>query len=411
MTKIKYGPFDIDSTILYDYIRAIRYNRKYINKPEMQNEHAEGVVESLIFSIADNDVDFDNSTTDAFDALKELIEAAGYDAQGHYSEQAHQAYLHIYEKQGLNPSDAKLEDIELKTPWQQKMLKIKNFFSRKKTTEATASEKTSPQKKKFLFLPSVKSLWKKSKKYVYGLTIAAFGLFALKSGSDGIQKLLKDTHKQEIKTSQKKSFEASSDTFVWQPQAYTNISLPDSFIQLKLDTVRKIEANKKAYQLQHSSQKTKSVISANKAYTQTLSHNDSIKNKPYISSLEIHKATHLIAMVENQLNKGIFKAEKGLTKERIAHAYLMCQTYADADPIGTKIVLNAVNSQNKLTLAQQKAFTNYIINGVGERGIKLQALSIQKGNKNHHSAFNHASKQLQQCHIKNLQDVRKLHGR
>lgn len=411
MTKIKYGPFDIDSTILHDYIRAIRYNRKYINKPEMQNEHAEGVVESLIFSIADNDVDFDNSTTDAFDALKELIEAAGYDAQGHYSEQAHQAYLHIYEKQGLNPSDAKLEDIELKTPWQQKMLKIKNFFSRKKTTENSASNTNTPQKKKFSFLSSAKHLWQKSKKYVYGLTIAAFGLFALKSGSDGIQKLLKDTHKQEIKTSQKKSFEASSDTFVWQPQAYTNMSLPDSFMQLRLDTVRKIEANKKAYQLQHSSQKAKPVISANKAYTQTLSHNDSIKNKPYISSLEIHKATHLIAMVENQLNKGIFKAEKGLTKERIAHAYLMCQTYADADPIGTKIVLNAVNSQNKLTLAQQKAFTNYIINGVGERGIKLQALSIQKGNKNHHSAFNHASKQLQQHHIKNLQDVRKLHGR
>ena len=150
MTKIKYGSFEMDSSTILDYIKIVQYNRKYANKPEMQNEHAAGIVNSLLFFLATNDMHFDNSDTEAFDTLKKLIEEAGYDAQGHYSEQARQAYRYIYAKQGLNPDNAVLQDILILTPRQKAWQKVKSFFTKSKSN-GSGQSLSKPQKNFSLF--------------------------------------------------------------------------------------------------------------------------------------------------------------------------------------------------------------------------------------------------------------------
>ena len=141
---------------------------------------------------------------------------------------------------------------------------------------------------------------------------------------------------------------------------------------------------------------------------------DSLEEEAYKSSLNLimsKKEQKILSLqIDKQLAKGIFKLEKNISKERLIHAVKMCRIYADYDKAGTKIVLDAINTTQKLTPAQQKSFTDYVINGVGERGVNLMKKSIEKGNKNNHSTFNKSSKKQQKLHIKTLYDLKKARG-
>lgn len=396
MTKITYYDFPINKSNLVDYVKSIKSDRKHHLDPQNQPYHINGVVGCIVAAMGENKFNFDPADPEVCILLEQLVREYGYDMSGHYSDTAKNALKNLYLRRGLNPDFAELKDVQVNSSFKQHFLNIKS----------SAKEKMSS------FFQPIKKFYQKHKKVLFGVILLGAGLVALKSTVSNLFKSTKDPVKKEIKASQVKQ-SVSPDTFVWQPQAFSKQQtiLPDSLLNLRLDTIRRIESNKQAYQESKISQNAQQIETYQTPSAHHLSHNDSIENKPYISSLKLHHSEHLITTVENQIAKGIFKAEKGLTKERIAHAYLMCQIYANYDRAGTKIVLDAVNSQNKLTPAQQKAFTNYIINGVGERGIKLQSLSIQKGNKNHHSAFSRASKKQQQNHIRTLQDVRRLHGR
>ena len=398
MTEITYSNIPIDLAALEDYVKSIQACKKLESYKEWKETHAVGIAESIVISIAEDCVSFDSKDQKSCFILEQLIREVGYDENGHYTDTAKTALKNLYNKRGLDPNLVELHDIQVKKSWLQRF----KFRNKEKSTS----------NKKSSFWNPVKNFWNKHKKFILGAAIFGGCIVSLKSTVSDFFKTSKSPVSKEIKVSPD-SQAISSDIFVWQPQslATQQILTPDSFVKSRLDTIKEIEANKKAYRQQIATQTSKSDTVANQPYIQTLSHNDSIRNEPYISSLELHHAEHLIKTVENQLAKGIFKAEKGLTKERIAHAYLMCQIYAQYDRDGTKIVLDAVNSQKRLTPSQQTAFTNYILYGVGEGGIKLQTLSIKKGNKNRNSAFNRASKQQQQRHIKTLQDVRRINGR
>ena len=104
--------------------------------------------------------------------------------------------------------------------------------------------------------------------------------------------------------------------------------------------------------------------------TPSASKKDSLYNNYYDTSLEIllgkTKRDALYAQIQKQLKNGIFKAEQGISFRRIAHSLTMSNVYE-----GKSIIQKAVYSQQKLTPAEQAAFTGHILE-IGARGEKLQ---------------------------------------
>lgn len=127
------------------------------------------------------------------------------------------------------------------------------------------------------------------------------------------------------------------------------------------------------------------------------------------SSLDIlmgaQRRDSLYNKIQNQVDRGIFKIPNGMSVQRIAHAMEMSRIYE-----GKSIILDALNSNTKLTDAQQQAFESHI-DGIGIRGEKLQKRMMQKQKLSNHSKFDKSSYAQQKAHIKNLKQLRQLRGR
>lgn len=458
MTKIVYGysylnsneGFSLTTSNLVDYVKTAQSHKNFYKNEKWHCEHTDGVIASFIHFLAEGKFHYNKYDRRTNQAIKDLIREYGCDKDGIYSETAKKALKNVYTYQGLNPADAILKNRHPQADWKETFSAITTMTSSLKTNTSislknfarkcaapfrfiakSAKNITTGNKQRINnFTNSAKDYWNRKKYYLAGAAgIAAFiGLGFFAKSSNSAQKDKQSSAKTEIRTDTTRianlqqvslsanQYKTNTDTlqqsataqktYVWQPQAMLSQQIEHA--QQKADSLSKILENKIAYR------QARTPLKAQDSANTHLTPQDSIENEAYISSLNLHgknRAQKLIQKVENQINNGIFSAEQGLTKERIAHAYLMCSIYQDADKDGTKIVLDAVNSQEKLTPEQQKAFTDYIINNVGERGTTLQKLSIQKGNRNHHSAYNNASRQLQRQHIRNLQQVRALHNR
>lgn len=450
MTKIYYGDFSLTTSNLIEWVKFAQSHKNFYKNSKYHSEHIDSIIGSFIDILATKPFSYNTHDQRTNRAIENLIREYGCNTNGIYSENAQKALKRVYIYQGLNPEKAILQNRHSQADWKETIsavdamissLKTNTIISFKNFTRKCAhpfhfiakSTKniTNRGKQKINNLTnSIKDHWNRGKYYLAGAAgIAAFvglGFFAKSSNTE--QNAKQSSTKTEIKddttriTTLKQAslpanqYKTNTDTlqqsataqktYVWQPQAMLSQQIEHA--QQKADSLSKILENKIAYR------HAKTSLKAQDSTNTHLIPQDSIENEAYISSLNLHgknKAQKLIQKVENQINNGIFSAEQGLTKERIAHAYLMCSIYQDADKDGTKIVLDAVNSQEKLTPEQQKAFTDYIINNVGDRGTTLQKLSVQKGNRNHHSAYNNASRQLQRQHIRNLQQVRALHNR
>lgn len=395
MTNITYNGIEIDLDALNSYLASIKKSREKHTYVDIEDSYAGNLLNSIMLSLSENNIQFDEQNSYVGALLEKVIREVGYDKNGHYSPEAHKAMKNLNIKRGFAPDFIELSDIRIEKGWKQK---LHNFTSSLKS-------KISAFNKPF------KKLWENGKKYIFGaLGIGVFATsgFMLKPVSGLFDTTNKSSQPKEIKADlDMDSAKVLSGTVFWHEVAQDTVA-KDTSRQDSLKTLENIIENKNNYYRNVSQTKA-----ANKTKASAKTAND--ENDAYVSALQIlmsDKAYQkLDKQVTNQLKEGIFKLEEGITKERLMHAYKMCQTYKDFDKSGTAIVLNAVNSQQKLTAEQQAQLTDYILNDVGPLGTTLMETSIQKGNNNKHSCFNHASKAKQMQHIKNLKQLRDLHNR
>ncbi|MBR3148088.1 MAG: hypothetical protein IKF41_01940 [Alphaproteobacteria bacterium] len=112
------------------------------------------------------------------------------------------------------------------------------------------------------------------------------------------------------------------------------------------------------------------------------------------------KAQKLCNDVRAKLDAGIFKLPNGMSIERVAHAMQMSRVYE-----GHSVILDALNSNTKLTDAQQAAFNEHIAN-IGDLGVKLQKRMAAKHKLSHNNRYSHAKKSLRAAHAKNLKQLK-----
>jgi len=112
------------------------------------------------------------------------------------------------------------------------------------------------------------------------------------------------------------------------------------------------------------------------------------------------KAQKLCNDVRAKLDAGIFKLPNGMSIERVAHAMQMSRVYE-----GHSVILDALNSDTKLTDAQQAAFNEHIAN-IGDLGVKLQKRMAAKHKLSHNNRYSHAKKSLRVAHAKNLKQLK-----
>ena len=112
------------------------------------------------------------------------------------------------------------------------------------------------------------------------------------------------------------------------------------------------------------------------------------------------KAQKLCDEVRAKFDAGIFQLPEGMSIERVAHAMQMSRVYE-----GHSVILDALNSDVKLTDAQQKAFNDHIAS-IGDLGVKLQKRMAAKHKLSHYSRYDNAKKSLRAEHIKNLQQLK-----
>ena len=104
--------------------------------------------------------------------------------------------------------------------------------------------------------------------------------------------------------------------------------------------------------------------------------------------------------VRSKIDAGIFQLPDGMSIERVAHAMQMSLIYE-----GHSIILDALNSDVKLTDVQQKAFNDHIAS-IGDLGVKLQKRMAAKHKLSHNSRYEQADKSLRVEHIKNLKQLK-----
>ena len=106
-----------------------------------------------------------------------------------------------------------------------------------------------------------------------------------------------------------------------------------------------------------------------------------------------------------KVKAGIFNLPDGMSVERVAHAMEMSRIYE-----GHSVILDALNSDVKLTVEQQKAFNDHIAS-IGDLGVKLQKRMAKQHNLNQHSRYDKAGKDFQRAHAKNLKQLRQIKNR
>ena len=104
--------------------------------------------------------------------------------------------------------------------------------------------------------------------------------------------------------------------------------------------------------------------------------------------------------VRSKIDAGIFQLPDGMSIERVAHAMQMSRIYE-----GHSIILDALNSDVKLTDVQQKAFNDHIAN-IGDLGVKIQKRMAAKHKLSRNSRYEQADKSLRAAHIKNLKQLK-----
>lgn len=311
--------------------------------------YSSAITQSIIEAIASDNADFDTTDTEMVNTVEKLIKECGMDENGIYTPDAHIAMQKLCIKRGIRPDAIQLHDRTWKT-------KLKSFLGFGKKKEQPTQDNTSKHKKMFGMT-------------VAGVAgIALLGLSALFGGQKSDTESGSDTNKQKIENKQttpKKTTPHQTHTVVIKEQ----VAAAKPLVSKEIQTI----------------------------------------NNFCDSALDIligsKKRDTLYNKIQAQVDRGIFRIPVGMSVQRIAHAMEMSRIYE-----GKSIILDALNSDVKLTEIQQIAFEAHI-DGIGVRGEKLQKRMAAKQKLSGHSRFNKASYNQQMKHIKNLKQLRQIRGR
>lgn len=376
----------------------------------------ETILQSMISSIADNNYSFDTHDTEMCELVEEMIKKAGRNANGVYSDNAHQAMRNICIAMGKNPDEHVLFDKTVKGRMDKASSKIKKLFGFGKVKETKQAHEPEPDfesLQEYVMEPTDSLREYNLEPEAYRATDNAAASMKEKN-SDAPQNT-------ETKTS-KKSFKKKF--------MYTITATVAGLAAIGAGLLMSSDTSKNVHDASHDKAPTfKTVTMPDAKHTVTQAYNltDGVK-KPHVatqaknktatdsvsaqltrtskSSLDIllgeKEANDLCRRVQQKIDAGIFAAPRGMSAERIAHAITMSRIYE-----GNSVVLDAMNAQTKLTPAQQAAFEQHI-DEIGDMGVKLQKRMAKKQKLSKHSRFNKAPKTLRQMHIKNLQQLQQM---
>lgn len=378
-----YYCFDLSKETLEQYIESATDEKQHKHNSYLTRRYAIELTTCAIRAIANNEAEFDTKDKEMFNLLISLIEKCGQDDNGVYSQDAHKAIKKICVAYGLAENAITLSD-KTKTHVTKTLgNKIRNFLGLGQKSKTTEDIQPKSQK------TTNRGFWHTIA--ITGATVTA-GLAMMFAAQ-----CVSDQQNHEDKKTPVKNTVAKQDA-----KSNANKKWGYSWGQA---------SNKKTARWPIKPFATKQTV--RKTIQQNITSTDSVKivaiNNFCDSSLDIligkKKREALYNKIQNQVNRGIFKIPNGMSLQRIAHAMEMSRIYE-----GKSIILDALKSDKVLNQAEQEAFAKHI-EGIGERGEKLQKRMMKKHKLSSYSKFNKASYAQQKTHIKNLKQLRQLRGR
>ncbi len=394
----KYFSFGMSKETMKDYIANTSSEKHFKGGPYAPYRYSTELTQCIIRAITEGAVEYDAKDEEMFKILVSLIKTCGCDDKGVYSNNAHSALKKICIARGLPENAITLDDKKETGAIKSLGNKIKGFFGfgkkNKNNNEAKDTQPTPEQPKEKVAeqkTPKTKNkgLWRTLAVTGAVVTAGLATMFVAKCASD-------KQNNQDAKTPVKSE--------IVKPNAQSKSNTKWTYTWGQTNDKKTAQWPVKPFTTKQATSKT---------HQQNVTRADSAKiiaiNNFCDSSLDIlmgkKKRDALYNKIQNQVTRGIFKIPSGMSVQRIAHAMEMSRIYE-----GKSIILDALNSDKALSQAEQEAFAKHI-DGIGERGEKLQKRMMQKHKLSSHSKFNKASHAQQKAHIKNLKQLRQIRGR
>lgn len=394
----KYFSFSISKKTLKDYIANTSSEKRFKGGPYAPYRYSTELTQCVIRAIINDAVEYDVKDEEMFNILVSLVKTCGCNDKGVYSNNAHNALKKICIARGLPENAITLNDKKEVGPLETLGNKIKGFFGfgkKNKNTNEVKDTQTPPEQPKEKVAEQKNA---KVKNRGFWRTLAVTGAVV----TAGLATMLVAKCASDKQNNQDAKTPVKSEIVRQNTQSNLDTKWTYTWGQTN---------DKKTAQWPVKPFTAKLVTS--KTHQQNIADADSAKivaiNNFCDSSLDIlmgkKKRDALYNKIQNQVTRGIFKIPSGMSVQRIAHAMEMSRIYE-----GKSIILDALNSDKALSQAEQEAFAKHI-DGIGERGEKLQKRMMQKHKLSSHSKFNKASHAQQKAHIKNLKQLRQIRGR
>ena len=427
----KYSEFPISTETLEGYINeAIHFKQKY-QKEHNQYNHALGIVDSIISCILSDDFDFNPNNKRIFKLLYKMLRDCGHE-NGKYSDNARRALQKLCKFCGFSENAIELVDQKPVGRFEKIKRKISGWFA--SNTKEDSNKDTIVDE-----IFANKEQNKNEYKQKNDTPIITSTIHTDDSDTKKAEPVF-DCPKQTNNTSDEKSVKTNlpkfnvSRLFKFSKFAatftggmiVTSMLFADS--TNKNNTVTNINENSvkalkvttptstahyesvTTYNWADSTKTQKSVLTkenqsvAQNKYTPAT---DSVSVKLTATSrsalnilMGTEKAQKLCDDVKAKFDAGIFNLPEGMSIERVAHAMQMSRIYE-----GNSIILYALNSDKKLTDAQQRAFNKHIAD-IGDLGVKLQKRMAAKHKLSNYNHYKHAKKSLREAHAKNLKQLK-----
>lgn len=417
----KYNGFPICTEALESYVKEAGHFKQEYQTKQNQYNHTLGVVDSILASILSDDFDFNPNNKKIFKLLYIMLRDCGHE-NGKYSDDARCALKKLLRFCGFSENAIELTDKKPLGRFEKIKSKIGGWFGAKTkkdsnedaidrmfATKGQNTHRSQPVKvepKVVPLTPRVEKIDKQeaqpafdstkqknnhSKFKISGLSKVSKFAAAFTGGlvvtsmlfADGANKNDTDA---DINTDSVKALNISAPIATTQYKSVATYNLIDS-----------IKANKWEFTPKTNS-KTENEY---KPATDSVSVKLTASSRSALNILMgTEKAQKLCDDVKAKFEAGIFKLPEGMSIERVAHAMQMSRIYE-----GNSIILYALNSDVKLTDAQQKAFNKHIAD-IGDLGIGLQKRMAAKHKLSNYNHYQHAKKSLREAHAKNLKQLK-----
>lgn len=395
MKDFRYAGFWISKDCLEYYIKETVLEKRGLSNGYYDSNTL--LTTSVIGCIANNDAEFNVNDPEIVNLVQDLIIKCGKNEQGIYTEAAHAAMRNLCIMRGMKPDAIKLQDKTNTSLWERTTNKIKGFFGwgKKKEEAKLQNNPAQTEQKKPLATDTF------SRERITQVAAATSSIVILAAtiatalSLDTCSSLKTKNHDDQIKQKTQKVIKTTNDNAL---------------------KIQPVSANNDGWKVVRGSQP------ATMPSKPVLTHKAEQKLKPTPTTEQMAEIARINACCNSSLNiligqnardklynkvrkqveRGVFQIPDGMSVERVAHAMTMSRIYE-----GKSIILDALNSEQKLNDAQQQAFAKYI-EEIGVNGVGLQKRMAAKQKLSSHSKYDQASKSMKAAHAKNLKQLRQM---